>query len=83
MSETEKKKGKGILQEVADFLEIKEVETGKPPAKTEEKPVHVEVESETPVVQPPEESAIEVTMPEVGEPSEIGELGKRRRIKLE
>ena len=81
MSE-EKKKGKGILQEVADFLEITEVKTGKPPARTQETPVHVENEPEGDV-QPPEESAIEVMMPEPVEPSKIGEEGKRRRISVE
>lgn len=75
---------KGLLKEIVDFFEIEEVETGKPPAKTHEKPVHVEIEPDLPSsVQPPEESAIEVKMPEVGEASKIGEEGKRRRIKLE
>lgn len=82
MSEEKKK---GMLEKIADFLEIKEVETGKPPAKTQEKPVHVEVQPEKPSeVQPPEDtSAIEVKVPEVGEPPKIGEEGKRRRIKIE
>lgn len=82
MSEEKKK---SMLEKIADFLEIKEVETGKPPAKTQETPVHADLESEKPSeVQPPEEgSAIEVEMPAVGEVAKIGEEGKRRRIKLE
>ena len=82
MSEEKKK---GILQTVVEFLELEEVETGKPPAKTQETPVHVEVQPELPSeVQPPEDtSAIEVKMPDVGKPSEIGEEGKRRRLKFE
>lgn len=81
MSETEKKKG--ILQKVADFLELEEVETGKPPAKTEDVPVHVEPETPSEAQAPEDTSAIEVKMPEAGKPSEIGERGKRERIKLE
>jgi len=81
---SEPKKKKGLLEKVADFLEIQEVETAKPPARTQETPVHVELQPAKPSdVQPPEESAIEVKMPEVGKPSPIGEEGKRRRIKLE
>ena len=64
------------VKEVAEWLEIKEVEVAKPPAKTTEKPVHAE---DTP--QPPEDSAIEVKEPEPVESPKIGEEGKRRRIK--
>ena len=75
MSEEKKK---GILQRILEFFEIKEVEIGKPPAKTQETPVHVEEPTGEP--QPPEESAIEVKMPQPIEPSPIGEEGNRRRI---
>jgi len=81
MSEEKKK---GMLEKIVDFLEIEEVETGKPPAKTQEAPVHVEVEPEKPSeVQPPEESVIEVEVPQPVESETIGEKGRRRRIKLE
>jgi len=78
MSEEKKK---GVLQQIADFLEIKEVEVAKPPAKTQETPVHVEVAEGA--VQPPENSPIEVQMPEPIEPAKIGEEGRKRRIKIE
>ena len=73
---SEEKKKKGLLEKVADFFEIEEVkEVAKPPAKTEEKPVREGEE--------PEASAIEVKEPEPVEPAQIGEEGKRRRIKIE
>ena len=71
MSEEKKK---GLLQKVVDFFEIEEVkEVAKPPAKTEEKPVR---EGEEP------ETAIEVKEPEPLPIPEIGEEGRKRRIKL-
>ena len=77
---SEEKKKKGLLEKLAEFFEITEVkEVAKPPAKTQEKPVHVE---ETKSVQPPEASAIEVKEPEPVEPVKIGEEGKKRRIKI-
>lgn len=65
-----------ILKKIKEFFEIKEVEVAKPPAKTQEKPVHTEASS----VQPPEASAIEVKEPEPVEPVKLGEEGRRRRI---
>lgn len=67
-----------LLKKIKDFLEIKEVEVAKPPAKTQEKPVHTEASS----VQPPEASAIEVKEPQPVEPVHLGEEGRRRRIKV-
>lgn len=71
-----------FLKKLLDFFEIKEVEpeVAKPPAKTEEKPVHTE---EPEVGLPaPETSAIEVKEPEPLPTPEIGEEGKRRRIQI-
>ena len=69
-----------VLKKIAKFLEIEEVKpVAKPPAKTEEKPVHAEASS----VQPPEASAIEVKEPEPVEPVKLGEEGRKRRIKVE
>lgn len=62
-----------VWKKIKEFLEIKEVEVGKPPAKTEAKPVSEDGKPET--------SAIEVEQPEPIEQPEIGEEGKRKRIK--
>jgi len=70
-----------MLQKILDFFEIKQVETGKPPAKTQETPVHEEKPEGS--VQAPEEPAIEERMPEPIEPPKIGEEGKRLRIENE
>ena len=62
------------VKKILQFFEIEEVEqTGKPPAKTEVKPV--------PESEP--EPSIEQEKPEPIELATIGEEGKRRRIKIE
>ena len=75
-------KKKGLIEKIVDFLEIEEVkeEIGKPPAKTQEKPVHVE---EAHSMQPPEDQVIEVKEPEPLPFPEIGEKGRRDRIKID
>ena len=61
-----------VIKKILQFFEIEKVEqTGKPPAKTEVKPVKEEAQPE-PSIQ--EEKA------EVIEPATIGEEGRRRRI---
>jgi len=63
MSEEKKK---GIVEKMLDFFEIEEVkeELGKPPAKTEEKPVQTEVEPKEGDLPTHEEPAIEEKVPE-------------------
>lgn len=65
-------KKKGWFERFLDFLEVEEVKVGKPPAKTEAKPVSEDGK--------PELSAIEVEKPEPVKQPEIGEEGRRRRI---
>ena len=61
-----------IIKKILKFFEIEEVEqTGKPPAKTEVKPV-----PEEGVPEP----SVQEEKPEVIEPATIGEEGRRRRI---
>lgn len=81
MSEEKKK---GLIEKVVDFFEIEEVkeEIGKPPAKTEEKPVP-EVMPKEGEFSAPEEKAIEPKTPEPLPIPEIGEKGRRDRIKID
>ena len=69
-----------FLKKIKEFLEIKEVTVGKPPAKTEEKPVQTEVSPKEGELPSHEEPAIEKKEPEPVEPPEIGEKGRRDRI---
>lgn len=64
-----------LIKKILDFFEVKEVEVGKPPAKTEAKPVGEDGKPEI------ETSAIEEKKPEPIEPAKIGEEGRRRRIR--